>query len=180
MPHLINQIRTIIITIVAINLLNNIFCSQLPYNHAVNDCYHLCFTIESCVKECEDGFNSQSSPISAPPVKRRSKLRSYASGERILKQSKDAKHDEDVKETKVFTNFPPFESPIHCGLRTRAQSGKTNSRSRYSGIGMGRIVGGMDSLCPKIFYFNKTVFNKNQIQAKTQNLMNFHGLCHFS
>jgi hypothetical protein len=163
MPHPINQIRTIIITIIAINLLNNIFCSQLPYNHAVNDCYHLCFTVESCIKECEDGFNSQSSLISAPSVKRRSKLRSYASGERILKQSKDDKHDEEVKETKASANFPSFESPIHCGLRTRAQSGKTNPRSRYSGIGMGRIVGGLDLLRSKIFYFNKTVFNKNEI-----------------
>ncbi len=146
MPNPINQIRTIIITIIAINLLNNIFCSQLPYNHAVNDCYHLCFTIESCIKECEDGFNSRTSPISASSVKRRSKLRSYASGERILKQSKVDKHEEEVKETKVFANFPGFESPIHCGLRTRAQWDKTNSKSRYSGIGMGRIVGGMDTM----------------------------------
>jgi hypothetical protein len=99
-------------------------------------------------------------------VKRRSKLRSYASGEKILKQSKVDKHEEEVKETKAFANFPGFESPIHCGLRTRAQWDKTNSRSRYSGIGMGRIVGGMDSLCSKILYFIKLYLIKIKLRRR--------------
>jgi len=135
MSNQFNKVKTLFVTIIVTNLLNNnILCFELTFSHSINDCYFLCFTIELCIKECQSGFRSHSNTNKTIAMK----TRKISSSDSSLKVSQLEKTSDKKKDAKSFEGSNAFESPPHCGLRTR-----TRTNSRYRNRFMGRIVGGM-------------------------------------
>lgn len=123
-----SQLKNLLLLIIAINQINNnVVYSQSKYSHSVNDCYHLCFGFEPCIEKCLHGFSNR--------------LHNYNAlgGGPLTTISNLNKGVKAYQKEGGYGSGSPFDSPTHCGLKTRTQS-----RKRV--YALGRIVGGMDTI----------------------------------
>lgn len=119
---------------------------SVGYSHAINDCFHLCFGIESCVEDCQFGYSARKEHLRGQrkqfrqrgrgrlrrPSQDKSPIGFYSS-----KALSDAIGSPKTKKVSSYS-FTKLSQPKHCGLRYTEKKLKG-----VGSLGMGRIVGGI-------------------------------------